>query len=105
MSRVDALAKKWYNWKMSKINQKPNWQSKSNEDDFAMPEDDTENALKNNNEYNAELKNSEQESSLDVNLIIACFQEKLSQLTTELVVKDATIRQLTNVINKMRGQK
>jgi hypothetical protein len=32
---------------------------------------------------------------LDVNLIIQSFQEKLTQMTTELVIKDATIKQLT----------
>lgn len=31
---------------------------------------------------------------IDVNLIIQSFQEKISQLTTELVIKDATIKQL-----------
>ena len=41
---------------------------------------------------------------LDVNLIIASFQEKLSQLMTELVVKEATIKQLLTTIEKMRGQ-
>jgi len=40
---------------------------------------------------------------LDMNLVVACFQEKLSQLTTELIVKEATIRQLTNIINSMKG--
>lgn len=41
---------------------------------------------------------------LDVNLIISSFQEKLSQLMTELVVKEATIKQLLTTIEKMRGQ-
>lgn len=36
-----------------------------------------------------------QESNLDVNLIIQSFQEKINQLLTEVVVKDATIKQLT----------
>jgi nucleoside diphosphate kinase len=44
-------------------------------------------------------------SELDINLVIASFQEKLAQLTIELVVKDATIKKLTNIINNMRGQK
>jgi hypothetical protein len=35
------------------------------------------------------------EQNLDVNLIIQSFQEKISQLVTELVVKDATIKQLS----------
>jgi len=93
--------KKWYNWRMSKINQKPNWQTKNDNDDFELPEQNKESVLENKTTNNAEQSNT----NLDVNLIIACFQEKLAQLTTELVVKDATIRQLTNVINNMRGQK
>jgi hypothetical protein len=35
------------------------------------------------------------DQNLDVNLIIQAFQEKVSQLATELVVKEATIKQLT----------
>jgi septal ring factor EnvC (AmiA/AmiB activator) len=35
------------------------------------------------------------EQNLDVNLIIQSFQEKVSQLVTEIVVKEATIKQLT----------
>jgi hypothetical protein len=35
------------------------------------------------------------EQNLDINLIMQAFQEKVSQLTTELVVKEATIKQLT----------
>jgi hypothetical protein len=44
-------------------------------------------------------------SNLDVNLIIVSFQEKISQLITEIVVKDATIRQQANLINKLKGNK
>ena len=44
-------------------------------------------------------------SNLDVNLIIVSFQEKISQLITEVVVKDATIRQQANLINKLKGNK
>lgn len=43
------------------------------------------------------------DSNLDINLIIASFQEKLSQLMTELVIKDATIKQLTAIIEKQKG--
>jgi hypothetical protein len=43
-----------------------------------------------------------QESNLDVNLIIQTFQEKLSQLTTDLVVKEATIKQLNLVIQDLQ---
>lgn len=90
---------------MSKINQKPNWQSKNNNHDFSLPQDNTESVLEDKSEYSNEQTDNNQNNGLDVNLIIASFQEKLAQLTTELVVKDATIKQLTNVINNMRGQK
>lgn len=46
-----------------------------------------------------------EESNLDVNMIISVFQEKLSQLMTEIVIKDATIRQQANLINKLKGNK
>jgi hypothetical protein len=39
-----------------------------------------------------------QESNLDVNLIIQTFQEKIAQLTTDLVVKEATIKQLNAML-------
>jgi len=96
--------KKWYNWRMSKINQKPNWQSKDN-DDFTIPESDTNVMSESESKINIEPKTAQQDQGLDVNLIIASFQEKLAQLTTELVVKDATIKQLTTIINNMRGQR
>ena len=44
------------------------------------------------------------DSSLDVNLIIAVFQEKLSSLMTELVIKEATIKQQSNIIKRLKGQ-
>lgn len=47
---------------------------------------------------------SEDNNNLDVNLIIASFQEKISQLITEVVVKEATIKQLSLTIEKMRGK-
>lgn len=46
---------------------------------------------------------SNSDSNLDINLIIASFQEKLSQLMTEVVIKDATIKQLTAIIEKQKG--
>lgn len=46
-----------------------------------------------------------QESNLDVNLIIQSFQEKVSQLMTELVVKEATIKQLVAQIQQAPEQK
>lgn len=101
--------KKWYNWKMSKINQKPNWQSNDSLNSYDSPQVEKEsNGHTVQESYireNREQTEQQQSSGLDVNLIISSFQEKLAQLTTELVVKDATIKQLTNVINSMRGQK
>jgi hypothetical protein len=35
---------------------------------------------------------------LDVNVLIQTFNEKLTQLTTELIVKEATIKQLNTKI-------
>ena len=48
---------------------------------------------------------SVEESNLDVIMIISVIQEKLSQLMTEIVIKDATIRQQANLINKLKGNK
>jgi len=47
---------------------------------------------------------SDEDSNLDVNIIIATFQEKLSSLMTELVIKEATIKQQSNIIRKLKGQ-
>ena len=44
------------------------------------------------------------DSNLDVNLIIAVFQEKLSNLMTDLVIKEATIKQQANIIQLLKGQ-
>ena len=41
---------------------------------------------------------------LDVNLIIQSFQEKVKQLMTEVVVKDATIRQLTAQLEQFQKE-
>jgi hypothetical protein len=41
-------------------------------------------------------------NNLDVNLIIQSFQEKVTQLTVELVVKDATIKQLLEQIKQLK---
>lgn len=43
-------------------------------------------------------------SNLDVNIVISCFQEKLSQVMTELIVKEATIKQLLTQIEKIKGR-
>jgi uncharacterized coiled-coil protein SlyX len=42
-----------------------------------------------------------QEKNLDVNIIIQTFQEKIAQLTTDLVVKEATIKQLNAMLVEM----
>jgi hypothetical protein len=43
------------------------------------------------------------DSNLDINLIIATFQEKLNQIMTELIIKEATIKQLTTIIERQKG--
>ena len=43
------------------------------------------------------------EQNLDINLIMQAFQEKVSQLITELVVKEATIKQLTMQLAQMQA--
>jgi hypothetical protein len=44
------------------------------------------------------------DQNIDINLIVQSFQEKISQLTTEVVIKDATIKQLTLQLNKTQLQ-
>jgi hypothetical protein len=44
------------------------------------------------------------DSNLDINLVIAVFQEKLSSLMTDLVVKEATIKQQSIIIKRLKGQ-
>jgi hypothetical protein len=54
---------------------------------------------------NFEIDNEQDnESSLDISLIISIFQEKLSTLMTELVVKEATIKHQSNIIKRLKGQ-
>jgi len=48
---------------------------------------------------------SNDEFNLDANMVILVFQEKVNQLMTELVIKDATIRQQLNLINKLKERK
>jgi len=43
------------------------------------------------------------ESNLDVNLIIQAFQEKLTQVITELIVKEATVKHLTAQIQQLEA--
>ena len=49
------------------------------------------------------MQNQNIDSNLDINLIIATFQEKLSQVMTELIIKEATIKQLTAIIERQKG--
>ena len=51
----------------------------------------------------SDVQNQNNDSNLDINLIIATFQEKLSQIMTELIIKEATIKQLTAIIEKQKG--
>lgn len=81
---------KWYNKKMSKFLSKENTSDESS----GAP-------VKDEKSKNEELLNGE--SNLDVNLIIAIFQEKLNSLMTELIIKEATIKQQANIIKKIRG--
>jgi len=37
-------------------------------------------------------------SNLDVNLILQAFQDRLAQLNSELIIKEATIKHLNNYI-------
>jgi hypothetical protein len=43
------------------------------------------------------------EQNLDVNLIMQAFQDKVSQMITELVIKEATIKQLTMQLSQMQA--
>lgn len=45
------------------------------------------------------------DNNLDINLIIQTFQEKITQLTMELVIKEATIKQLTSQLQVSNSQK
>lgn len=42
-----------------------------------------------------------QEQNLDINIVIQSFQEKVSQLMIENIVKDATIKQLSSRIEEL----
>ena len=43
-----------------------------------------------------------QENNLDINLVIQAFQEKVGQLTTDIVIKEATIKQLVSQIQQFQ---
>lgn len=58
-------------------------------------------AEQNNLEIDTEQDN---DSNLDIGLVISIFQEKLSTLMTELVIKEATIKHQSNIIRKLKGQ-
>lgn len=42
------------------------------------------------------------DQNIDVNLIIQSFQERINQLITEIVVKEATIKQLTIQLSQVQ---
>lgn len=42
------------------------------------------------------------EQNIDVNLIIQSFQERTNQLLTEVIVKEATIKQLSNQLVQLQ---
>lgn len=44
------------------------------------------------------------ESNLDINLIVQSFQERIGLLITEVVIKDATIKQLTMQLQQNQEQ-
>jgi len=44
------------------------------------------------------------ESNLDINLIVQSFQERIGLLITEVVVKDATIKQLNLQLQQNQEQ-
>jgi len=43
-------------------------------------------------------------NDLDINILVQTFNEKMSQMMTEIVIKEATIKQLTAQIEKMSTQ-
>lgn len=42
------------------------------------------------------------DQNIDINLIVQAFQEKITQLITEVVVKEATIKQLAAQIQDLQ---
>ena len=44
------------------------------------------------------------DSNLDVNLLIQSFQERISQLMTEVVLKDATIKHLSSQLASVKTE-
>lgn len=81
---------KWYNKIMSKIVS-------------ADTKNNASTGIPMQNKKNINENFSSNESNLDINLIIVSFQEKLTQIMTELVVKEAKIKQLTAIIERQKG--
>lgn len=86
---------RWYNKAMSKITSNNKNDDNNSEGEFQLPAESRQ----------IEHRQKEINSELDINLVISSFQEKVGQLTTEIIIKDATIKQLTAIINTMRGQR
>lgn len=43
-------------------------------------------------------------NDIDINILVQTFNEKMAQMMTEIVIKEATIKQLTAQIEKMSTQ-
>lgn len=43
-------------------------------------------------------------NDLDINILIQCFNEKISQMMTEIIVKEATIKQLSGKLQAIVGE-
>jgi len=43
-------------------------------------------------------------NDLDINILIQTFNERMSQMMTEIVIKEATIKQLTAQIEQLNSQ-
>lgn len=82
----------WYNRNMSKLTQ--NKENDTSETEFETPVQN----------YKVQNKEKDINSELDISLVMSCFQEKVGQLTTENIIKDAKIKQLITIINQMKGQ-
>ena len=80
---------RWYNKSVSKI---------------VLNQDDNQVGSPMQSEENKKQESLNSETNLDVNLIIATFQEKLNSLMTELVIKEATIKQQAIIIKRLRGE-
>lgn len=43
-------------------------------------------------------------NDIDINILVQTFNERMSQMMTEIVIKEATIKQLTAQIEKLTTQ-